>query len=165
MAKNFLGITLTDIGSFATGAIERDRELTAQAAKDRAEELKANRDAILAMKAKRYDSEIKDFEEQNTKYKAIKSVNDQFDGMEDVAPSQWGQAYLRATDTSTYNTLLKQYEGDPIGLKQAFATYYTPGLAKFKVTTTREAIDTKTQKDINEAGACNFGAGHNRRRR
>jgi len=153
MGKNILGITLRDIGSFATGAIERDRELTAQAAKDRADELKANRDAILAMKAKRYDSEIKDFEEQNTKYKAIKSVNDQFDGMENVAPSDWGQAYLRATDTSTYNNLLKQYEGDLVGLKQAFATYYTPGLAKFKVTTTREAIDTKTQEDIKKINA------------
>jgi len=153
MGKNILGITLRDIGSFATGAIERDRELTAQAAKDRADELKANRDAILAMKAKRYDSEIKDFEEQNTKYKAIKSVNDQFDGMDNVAPSDWGQAYLRATDTSTYNNLLKQYEGDLVGLKQAFATYYTPGLAKFKVTTTREAIDTKTQEDIKKINA------------
>lgn len=147
-----MGISLRDLGNFATGAIERDRELTAQAAKDRAEELKANRDAILAMKAKRYDSEIKDFEEQNTKYKAIKSVNDQFEGQE-ITPSQWGQAYLRTTDTTTYNNLLKQYDGDPIGLKQAFSTYYTPGLAKFKVTTTRDAIDTKTQEDIKKINA------------
>lgn len=147
-----MGITLKDIGNFAVGAIERDRELTAQAAKDRAEELKANRDAILAMKAKRYDSEIKDFEEQNNKYKAIKAVNDQFEGQE-ITPSQWGKAYLRTTDTTTYNNLLKQYDGDPIGLQQAFSTYYSPSLAKFTISTTREAIDNKTQEDIKKINA------------
>jgi len=144
MGKNILGITLRDIGSFATGAIERDRELTAQAAKDKADELKANRDAILAMKAKRYDSEIKDFEEQNTKYKAIKAVNDQFEGKE-VVPSEWGETYLRTTDASTYNSLVKQYEDDTEGLKKAFATYYNP---KFTLNTTRDAIENKTEENI-----------------
>lgn len=145
-----MGIKLSDFANFAVGAIERDRELTKENLATRAEELKANRDAILAMKAKRYDSEIKDFEEQNTKYKAIKAVNDQFAGMKDIVPSQWGQAYLRATDTATYNNLLKQYEGDPNGLKQAFGSYYNP---KFTLNTTRDAIDTKTQEDIKKINA------------
>ena len=144
MGKNILGITLRDIGSFATGAIERDRELTAQAAKDRADELKANRDAILSMKQNRYQSEIKAFDEENKKFKAIKAVNDQFEG-KDIVPSEWGATYLRTTDASTYNSLVKQYEDDTEGLKKAFASYYTP---EFTLSTTRDAIENRTEENI-----------------
>ena len=41
---------LTDLSNFAVGAIERDREKTQEAAKDRADELIANRNSILKMK-------------------------------------------------------------------------------------------------------------------
>ena len=36
----------TDLGNFAVGAIERDRENTAEKFKNRAEELKANRNSL-----------------------------------------------------------------------------------------------------------------------
>ena len=101
---------LTDLGNVVTGAIERDRELTNAALEDRKEQLKANRDAILSMKEQRYKSEIEAFDEENKKYKAIKAVNDQFDGQE-ITPSQWGQAYLKATDSTTYNNLIKTLGG------------------------------------------------------
>jgi hypothetical protein len=138
---------LTDLGNVVTGAIERDRELTNAALEDRKEQLKANRDAILSMKQNRYESEIKAFDEENKKYKAIKAVNDQFDGQE-ITPSQWGQAYLKATDSTTYNNLIKTYEGDTEGLNKAFSTYYTPKLTEFKLSTTRDAIDNKTEEEI-----------------
>ena len=147
-----MGITLKDLGNFATGAIERDRELTDKALEDRREQLKSNREAILAMKAKRYDSEIKDFEKENAKYKAIKSVNNQFEGQE-ITPSQWGQAYLKETDATTYNNLIKTYADDVVGLNEAFSKYYSPSLSKFKLSTTRDAIDNKTQEEIKAINA------------
>jgi hypothetical protein len=147
-----MGITLKDLGNFATGAIERDRELTDKALEDRREQLKSNREAILAMKAKRYDSEIKDFEKENAKYQAIKSVNNQFEGQE-ITPSQWGQAYLKETDAATYNNLIKTYADDVVGLNEAFSKYYSPNLSKFKLSTTRDAIENKTQEEIKSINA------------
>ena len=140
---------LTDLGNVVTGAIERDRELTNAALEDRKEQLKANRDAILSMKEQRYQSEIKAFDEENKKYKAIKAVNDQFEG-KDIVPSEWGATYLRTTDASTYNSLVKQYEDDTEGLKKAFASYYTP---EFTLSTTRDAIENRTEENIKKINA------------
>ena len=43
-----MGINLWDIGAVATGAIERDREHTAENLKIRADELAAKRNALIA---------------------------------------------------------------------------------------------------------------------
>lgn len=40
-------LSLKDIGNFATGAIERDKQITKENLIIRAEELKANRDSML----------------------------------------------------------------------------------------------------------------------
>jgi hypothetical protein len=152
MAKNFLGITIEDVGNFATGMIERDREKTAKRLEDTKERLIAERNNYLAMKKSKYDSEIKEFEAENKKSKAIQSVNSQFAGQE-ITPSQWGQAYLREVDSTTYNNLIKTYEGDTEGLSKAFASYYTPQLVKYTPSTTRDIIDSNSQEEIKKITA------------
>ena len=79
-----MGISLKDIGNFAVGAIERDKELTKESLENRKEELKATRAMIIAQKAKRYEKDIAKFEEEDKKYKAIQAVNKQFTGKTDV---------------------------------------------------------------------------------
>ena len=58
------------------------------------------------MKTKKYESELKTFEEENKKYKAIQAVNAKFKGQEEVDPGAYGKAYLQETNP----TLLLQYE-------------------------------------------------------
>ena len=50
-----MGINLWDIGAFATGAIERDREHTAENLKIRGDELAAKKNALIQRKNKKYD--------------------------------------------------------------------------------------------------------------
>jgi hypothetical protein len=152
MAKGFLGITLNDVVNFGEGMIERDRQKTEKRLEDTKERLIAERNNYLAMKKNKYDSEIKEFETENKKSKAIQSVNNQFAGQE-ITASQWGQAYLRETDATTYNNLIKTYEGDNEGLQKAFASYYTPNLAKFTPSTTRDIIDANSQEEIKKITA------------
>ena len=70
-----MGISLKDLGSFATGAIERDRELTSEKFAIRADELKANRDMVIAMKKDKYAADIAEYKIENEKAKEIKSLN------------------------------------------------------------------------------------------
>ena len=46
-----MGFNLWDIGAFATGAIERDREVTKENLLIRADELKAKRDSLIKQSA------------------------------------------------------------------------------------------------------------------
>ena len=62
-----MGFNLWDIGSFATGAIERDREVTKENLLIRADELKAKRDSLIKRKDKKYDMEIKSYYKQKNK--------------------------------------------------------------------------------------------------
>ena len=70
-----MGFNLWDIGSFATGAIERDREVTKENLLIRADELKAKRDSLIKRKDKKYDMEIKSYYKQKNKLDKINSLN------------------------------------------------------------------------------------------
>ena len=66
---------LTDLGNFATGAIERDREITNENLKIRAEELQANRDLMIAMKKDKYAADIAEYKKEKAKANEIKKLN------------------------------------------------------------------------------------------
>ena len=70
-----MGFNLWDIGSFATGAIERDREVTKENLLIRADELKAKRDSLIKRKDKKYDMEIKSYYKEKNKLDKINSLN------------------------------------------------------------------------------------------
>ena len=64
-----MGISLGDIASFATGVVKADEKATQERLKDRRDELQADRQFYIDMKTKKYESELKSFEEENKKYK------------------------------------------------------------------------------------------------
>ena len=70
-----MGINLWDIGAIATGAIERDREHTAENLKIRADELAAKRNALITRKNKKYDKEIDSYYKEKSKSDKITSLN------------------------------------------------------------------------------------------
>jgi hypothetical protein len=141
-----MGISLKDIGNFAAGAIERDKELTKESLENRKEELKATRAMLIAQKAKRYEKDIAKFEEEDKKYKAIQDVNKQFTGKTDVDRAEWGKLYLQNYKPEQYATILKAYGENTSGLNE-----YLKGFAinkDFKTFSTEKAIDTKYQDEV-----------------
>lgn len=143
-----MGITLGDIGAFATGVIDADERATQERLKDRREELKADRQFYIDMKTKKYESELANFEAENKKYKAIQSVNAKFEGQTEVDPTAYGKAYLQETNP----TLLYQYEtlyaDNPQLLNSKLATFANASVKDFKTSTTREALDSKLKADV-----------------
>ena len=73
-----MGISLRDLGNFAVGAIERDRELTKEDLAIRADELQANRDYLREQKKKKYDKELKEYYDEKKKFDSIQSANANF---------------------------------------------------------------------------------------
>ena len=69
-----MGINLWDIGAVATGAIERDREHTAENLKIRADELSAKRNALIQRKNKKYDKEIDSYYKEKDKADKINGL-------------------------------------------------------------------------------------------
>lgn len=141
-----MGISLKDIGNFAVGAIERDKELTKESLENRKEELKATRAMLIAQKSKRYEKDIAKFEEEDKKYKAIQAVNKQFAGKTDVDPAEWGRIYLQNYKPTEYATMVKAYGENTPGLNE-----YLKGFAvnkDFKTFSTEKAIDTKYQDEV-----------------
>ena len=143
-----MGITLGDIGAFATGVIDADTKATEERLKDRREELRADRQFYIDMKTKKYESELANFEAENKKYKAIQSVNAKFEGQTEVDPTAYGKAYLQETNP----TLLYQYEtlyaDNPQLLNSKLATFANASVKDFKTSTTREALDSKLKADV-----------------
>lgn len=143
-----MGISLGDIASFATGVVKADEKATQERLKDRRAELQADRQFYIDMKTKKYESELKSFEEENKKYKAIQAVNAKFEGQDKVDPTAYGKAYLQETNP----TLLYQYEtlyaDNPALLNSKLSTFANASIRDYKTTTTRDSLDTKLKQDV-----------------
>ena len=143
-----MGISLGDIASFATGVVKADEKATAERLVDRRAELAADRQFYIDMKTKKYESELKTFEEENKKYKAIQAVNAKFEGQDKVDPTAYGKAYLQETNP----TLLYQYEtlyaDNPALLNSKLSTFADASIRDYKTTTTRDSLDTKLKQDV-----------------
>jgi hypothetical protein len=85
-----MGISLKDLGNFAVGAIERDREITKENLAIRADELKANRDFLIEQKKKKYEREIDEYYKEKEKFDTINEANKMYD--------------LKSIDARTYAT-------------------------------------------------------------
>jgi len=143
-----MGISLGDIASFATGVVKADEKATAERLVDRRAELAADRQFYIDMKTKKYESELKTFEEENKKYKAIQAVNAKFEGQKEVDPTAYGKAYLQETNP----TLLYQYEtlyaDNPALLNSKLSTFADASIRDYKTTTTRDSLDNKLKQDV-----------------
>ena len=142
----------TDLGNVAVGAIERDRENTAAKFEIRKEELIANRNALIENRKKKYELEIKEFEEQNKKNKVVKNLNAKYADFktDDGKVSQegaiaWGRDYLMETNPALITSLTTLYKDRPNELNKALANY-AQRYTNFGVTGTRDDL-FKTQED------------------
>jgi len=143
-----MGINFGDIASFATGVVKADEADTQERLKDRKNELAADRQFYIDMKTKKYESELKSFEAENAKFKAIESVNAKFKGQDVVDPSEYGKAYLQATNPNLlfqYETL---YAENPILLNNKLASFGGASIRDYKTSTTRDTLDTKLKQDV-----------------
>ena len=96
-----MGINLWDIGAVATGAIERDREHTAENLKIRADELAAKRNALIQRKNKKYDAEIKSYYKEKGTMDKINSLNAEAASFND-ANKDSGKTYDKDLYASRY---------------------------------------------------------------
>jgi len=135
-----MGISLTDLGNFASGAIERDREITNENLKIRAEELQANRDLMLAMKKDKYAADIAEYKKEKAKANEIKKLNAE-------APNMTQESY--ATQYLIHNLGPEKYkimqQTDPEGLKDMIANF--GGARDYKFTMDRSSIDKQLETD------------------
>ena len=144
-----MGISLGDIGAFAKGVVDADTAATQERLKDRRAELQADRQLYIDMKTKKYESELKAFEAEDKKYKAIQSVNAKFEGSETpVIPSDYGKAYLMETNPQLLLQYQTLYKENPNELNKVLATFGDKSIVDFKTSNTRDALDTKLKTDI-----------------
>ena len=73
-----MGINLKDLGNIATGMYERDKELTRENLAIRHEELKANRDFLVAQKQKKYDRQVENYYKEKEKFDTINQANEMY---------------------------------------------------------------------------------------
>jgi len=141
-----MGISLKDLGSFATGAIERDRELTSEKFKIRADELKANRDMIIAMKKDKYAADIAEYKKENEKAKEIKSLNATAStAAGKMSNESYAKRFLLAELGAEKYKILQ--ETDKEGFNDMIVNYASLGARKYNNTIDRESLDTNFKAD------------------
>jgi hypothetical protein len=137
-----MGISLTDLGNFATGAIERDREITNENLKIRAEELQANRDLMIAMKKDKYAADIAEYKKEKAKANEINRLN-AVAAKGDMDSNAYAQQYLMATlGTEKYKAM---QQTDPEGFKDMIANF--GGAKDYKFTLDRNSLDKQLETD------------------
>ena len=143
----------TDLGNLATGAIERDRENTAAKFKNRADELKANRDLNIAMKKDKYAADLKSYNEERKKADAIKKLNATAPGMSNASYAK--QYMLHTLGAENFNALQK---ADPEGFLDMVSNFAdkvkNQGTLGYESTIDRDVLDNKFKADttlINKA--------------
>ena len=91
-----MGISLKDFGNFAVGAIDKDRQNTAEKFKIRNEELQANRASLIKRKDARYKKDIEAYDAEKKKYDALKSAAKNFDEKK-ISEKDYATQYYIAT--------------------------------------------------------------------
>ena len=139
---------LTDLGNFATGAIERDRELTNEKLAIRAEELKANRDLMIAMKKDKYAADIAEYKKEKAKANEIKQLNSAAAAGNMDNESYAKQFLLHSLGTEKFNALQK---ADPQGFLDMVSNVANQaksnGGLDYKFTLDRNSIDNQFGTD------------------
>jgi hypothetical protein len=137
-----MGISLMDLGNFASGAIERDREITNENLKIRAEELQANRDLMLAMKKDKYAADIAEYKKEKAKANEINRLN-AVAAKGDMDSNAYAQQYLMATLGTEKYKIMQQT--DPEGFKDMIANF--GGAKDYKFTLDRNSLDKQLETD------------------
>ncbi len=137
-----------DVGNFATGMIERDRELTNEKLAIRAEELKANRDLMIAMKKDKYAADIAEYKKEKAKSNEIKQLNSAAASGNMDNESYAKQFLLHSLGTEKFNSLQK---ADPQGFLDMVSNVANQAKANggldYKFTLDRNSIDNQFGTD------------------
>jgi len=137
-----------DVGNFATGMIERDRELTNEKLAIRAEELKANRDLMIAMKKDKYAADIAEYKKEKAKSNEIKQLNSAAASGNMDNESYAKQFLLHSLGTEKFNALQK---ADPQGFLDMVSNVANQaksnGGLDYKFTLDRNSIDNQFGTD------------------
>jgi len=138
----------TDLGNFGKGMIERDRELTNEKLAIRAEELKANRDLMIAMKKDKYAADIAEYKKEKAKSNEIKQLNSAAASGNMDNESYAKQFLLHSLGTEKFNALQK---ADPQGFLDMVSNVANQaksnGGLDYKFTLDRNSIDNQFGTD------------------
>ena len=148
-----MGFSLGDLGSFAVGAIKQDEKNTAEKLVDRRAELQADRAMHIKMKEQKYERDLKTFDEENKKFKAIQSVNAEFKGMGEISSAQYGERYLQETNPTLLMEYKKMYVKYPNKLNDFLKQYGNEAIKNFKTTNTIDSLDANRKTSIDEITA------------
>ena len=141
-----MGISFRDIGSFANGVNNASNKDDAATFADRKAELQADRQMHIDMKTKKYESELKSFEAEDKKFKAISAVKALSDANEKpFTKSEFGAAYLQETNPTLLYQIQKDFIDYPEALRNQLSLYANPN---FKASTTRNTLDNKMKEDV-----------------
>ena len=138
----------TDLGNFGKGMIERDRELTNEKLAIRAEELKANRDLMIAMKKDKYAADINEYKKEKAKANEIKQLNSAAASGNMDNSSYAKQYLLHSLGTDKFNALQK---ADPAGFLDMVDNIANQakldGGLDYKFTIDRNTLDKQMEVD------------------
>jgi len=138
----------TDVGNFAKGMIERDREITNENLAIRAEELKANRDLMIAMKKDKYAADIAEYKKEKAKANEIKQLNSAAAAGNMDNSSYAKQFLLHSLGTEKFNALQK---ADPQGFLDMVDNFANQAKANggldYKFTIDRNSLDNQFGTD------------------
>jgi len=138
----------TDVGNFAKGMIERDREITNENLAIRAEELKANRDLMIAMKKDKYAADIAEYKKEKAKSNEIKQLNSAAAAGNMDNSSYAKQFLLHSLGTEKFNALQK---ADPAGFLDMVDNIANQAKANggldYKFTIDRNSLDNQFGTD------------------
>jgi len=138
-----------DLANFGVGAIERDRELTNEKLTIRAEELKANRDLMIAMKKDKYAADIAEYKKEKAKANEIKKLNSVAASGNMDSESYAKQYLLHNLGTEKFNALK---DLDPQGFLDMVDNYAAQAEAAktgldYKFTIDRNNLDKQMEVD------------------
>jgi len=138
----------TDVGNFAKGMIERDREITNENLAIRAEELKANRDLMIAMKKDKYAADIAEYKKEKAKSNEIKQLNSAAASGNMDNESYAKQFLLHSLGTEKFNALQK---ADPQGFLDMVSNVANQAKANwgldYRFTIDRNSLDNQFGTD------------------
>jgi hypothetical protein len=135
-------ISMRDVASFGSGILQANEKNTENNLKLRQDELKANRDFIIAQKKDKYAAELEMYKEEKKKAAEIDRLNSNAKDSE-MSKDAYATQYLMTTlGTEKYKILAT----NPERLQEAISSIDTPKNYKFSLN--RNMIDKQAQADV-----------------
>ena len=145
-------INMADVANFGSGFLDANARQTQANLQLRQEELKANRDFIVAQKKDKYAAELELYKEEKKKAAEIEALNNEAKTASAKGGSYnaelYGNRYLLATlGAAKLKVLQDSYKNNP-GAYQQMASDIGSNPKDFKFSLSRDMIDKQSQTDV-----------------